>query len=90
MADWLTLNLSVGVEYNADFVIHADPGDERGIWGSDLLAELILSGRSTDWPLVKRIWVVLATLWSAVAWDEMSGFEITEDAPSESRMQLLR
>ena len=79
--DWLILNLLVGVEFNADFVIHADPDDEHGTWGSDLLAELILSGGSVDWPLVNRIWAVLAALWSAIAWDEMSGFEINDDAP---------
>lgn len=79
-AGWLLLELSVGVRYNAPSVIAASPDDECGIWGSDLLAELILSGSSTDWPLVKRIWAVLATLWSAIAWDEMSGFEVNKDA----------
>jgi hypothetical protein len=79
-AGWLILQFSVGIEYNAQSVISASPDDEHGIWGSDLLAELILSG-TTDWPLVNRIWAVLITLWSAIAWDEMSGFEANKDAP---------
>jgi hypothetical protein len=62
-------------------VIHASPNDEYGIWGSDLRAELILTGNDTDWPLVNRIWSALLTLWSAIAWDEMSGFEVNKDAP---------
>ena len=76
-AGWLLLEFSVGIEYNARSVIVASPGGEDGIWGSDLVAELILSGE-TDWPLVKRIWAALADLWSAVAWDEMSGFDINK------------
>ena len=76
-AGWLLLEFSVGIEYNARSVIVASPGGEDGIWGSDLVAELILSGE-TDWPLVKRIWATLADLWSAVAWDEMSGFDINK------------
>jgi hypothetical protein len=80
-AGWLSLQLSVGVAYNAQSVIHADPDDECGIWGSDLQAELILTGSSTDWSLVKRIWSALITLWSAIAWDEMSGFDANKDAP---------
>jgi hypothetical protein len=58
---WLTLQLSVGVEYNAESVIHASPNDEYGVWGIDLRAELTLSG-DTDWPLVERIWATLVTL----------------------------
>jgi hypothetical protein len=80
VAGRLIFEISVGVEYNAEGVIHASPNDEYGIWGSDLRAELILSGE-TDWLLVERIWSTLTTLWSAVAWDEMSGFEINKDAP---------
>ena len=80
-AGWIVLQFSVGVKYNAKSVISASPNDEYGIWGSDLQAELILSGNKTDWPLVKRIWAVLVTLWSAIAWDEMSGFEVNKDAP---------
>jgi hypothetical protein len=80
-AGWLTLELSVGIEYNAQSVIRASPNDERGIWGSDLQAQLILTGNDTDWPLVNRIWAVLIALWSAIAWDEMSGFEANDDAP---------
>jgi hypothetical protein len=78
----LILEFSVGVRYNAESVISASPDGEYGIWGSDLLAELTLTGDSTDWPLVNRIWTVLVTLWSAVAWDEMSGFEISKDVPA--------
>lgn len=81
MAGWLTLEFSVGVEYNAETVISASPNDEHGTWGSDLRAELTLSGSSTDWPLVNRVWAVLAALWPAIAWDEMSGFEVNKDAP---------
>ena len=77
---WLLLQFSVGIKYNAQSVIGASPDDEHGIWGSDLVAELILSG-TTDWPLVNRVWAVLITLWSAIAWDEMSGFEANKDAP---------
>jgi hypothetical protein len=36
---------------------------------------------SCDWPLVNRIWAALIALWSAIAWDEMSGFEANRDAP---------
>ena len=77
---WLLLQFSVGIKYNAQSVIGASPDDEHGIWGSDLMAELILSG-TTDWPLVNRVWAVLITLWSAIARDEMSGFEANKDAP---------
>lgn len=80
-AGWLVLQFQVGVRYNADSVIRADPDDERGIWGSDLQAELLLTGSDTDWPLVNRIWALLVTLWQAIAWDEMSGFEADKDAP---------
>lgn len=80
-AGWLVLHLSVGVEYNAQNVISGSPDDEYGIWGSDLLAELILTGDNTDWPLVKRIWSVLVTLWSAIAWDEMSGVRGQQGRP---------
>jgi hypothetical protein len=80
-AGWLVLQFYVGVRYNADSVIRADPDDEHGIWGSDLQAELPLTGSDTDWPLVNRIWALLVTLWQAIAWDEMSGFEADKDAP---------
>ena len=79
-AGWLALQFSVGVKYNAMSVISASPGDEHGIWGSDLVAELTLSGSDTDWPLVERTWAALAALWPAIAWDEMSGFEANNDA----------
>ncbi|GAB2824135.1 hypothetical protein GCM10022221_22720 [Actinocorallia aurea] len=42
---------------------------------------LILSG-ATDWPLVHRLWAALATLWSAVAWDEQSGFALDKPTPT--------
>jgi hypothetical protein len=77
-AGWLLLQFSVGIDYNARSVIAASPSGEGGTWGSDLVAELILSG-DTDWSLVKRIWAALAVLWSAIAWDEMSGFDINKD-----------
>ncbi len=80
-AGWLVLQFSAGVRYNAESVISACPDDEHGIWGSDLLTELTLTGSDTDWPLVNRIWAVLVTLWSALAWDEISGFEINKDTP---------
>jgi hypothetical protein len=86
-AGWVTLEISVGVEYNAQSVIHACPNDEHGIWGSDLRAELTLVGNETDWPLVQRIWAVLVTLWSAIAWDEMSRFEVNRDP---SWLKLVR
>jgi hypothetical protein len=53
-AGWVVLELSVGVEYNAQSVLRASPYDERGIWGSDLRAVLTLTGSNTDWPLAKR------------------------------------
>jgi hypothetical protein len=28
---------------------------------------------------VKRIWTALADLWSAIAWDEMSGFDMNKN-----------
>jgi hypothetical protein len=63
-------------------VIHADPDAKYGTWGSDLRAQLILTGSETDWPLVNRVWATLITLWSVVAWDEMSGFDVNEGAPA--------
>jgi hypothetical protein len=80
MAGQVTLELSVGVRFIADCVIEASPDDARGVWGSDLRAQLTLSGE-TDWALVERVWSALIDLWGAVAWDEMSGFEINESAP---------
>jgi hypothetical protein len=77
---WLVLQFSVGIGYNAQRVTHASPNDEHGIWGSDLVADLTLTG-TTDWPLVNRIWAVLITLWSAIASDEMSGFAVNDEAP---------
>ncbi|MFI6745290.1 hypothetical protein ACIBI3_03750 [Actinomadura luteofluorescens] len=42
--------------------------------------QLTLSG-DTAWELVNRLWLTLAHLWSAIAWDEMFGFDIKPDAP---------
>ena len=79
-ADWLTLELHVGVEFNADTVISIDPHAEHAIWGSDLHATITLSGEDPDWELVNRIWSTLERLWSAAAWDEQSKFDITRRA----------
>lgn len=83
VAGRLTLEFSVGVEFIAEYVIATSPNDEYGIWGSDLHVELTLSGE-TDWALVERVWATLVDLWSAVAWDGMSGFEINKDAPERA------
>ncbi|MGW5355314.1 hypothetical protein ACWERV_32945 [Streptomyces sp. NPDC004031] len=76
VADWLTLDVHVGVEWLAESVIAADPDNEAGTWGSDLLATVTLSGNSPDWALVNRIWDTIINLWPTVPWDEMSGFQI--------------
>ncbi|MFE4695483.1 hypothetical protein ACFRIC_00185 [Streptomyces sp. NPDC056738] len=76
VADLLTLEVHVGVAEIAERVIDASPDDEWGIWGSDLLATVTLSGDNPDWALVHRIWAAVADLWGAVPWDESSGFEI--------------
>jgi hypothetical protein len=81
-ADWLTLELHIGVEFNADMVIGIDPDAEHAIWGSDLHAVVSLSGANPDWELVDRIWSTLELLWSAIAWDEQSGFAISRHVPS--------
>lgn len=81
-ADWLTLELHVGVDFNADTVIEIDPDAEHAIWGSDLHAEVSLSGANPDWELVDRIWSTLERLWSAIAWDEQSKFKISRHVPS--------
>lgn len=78
---WLNLELHVGVASVAESVFQADPDGEHGIWGCDLLATITLSGGDPDWALVHRIWAALAELWSAVPWDEMSGFAIAEGGP---------
>lgn len=80
-ADWLVLEVHVGVEWIAESVIAASPDNEQGIWGCDLLAMITLAGDTPDWPLVNRIWEALLRLWSATPWDEMSGFEIAEGMP---------
>lgn len=84
-ADRLMLDLHVGVRSIAETVLAASPDDEHGIWGSDLLATLTLSGNNPDWPLLDRIWQALADLWSAVPWDETSGFEIATSYPVSHR-----
>ncbi|MFJ8621998.1 hypothetical protein ACIRD3_04050 [Kitasatospora sp. NPDC093550] len=81
VADWLTLEVHVGVAWIAESVIAASPDDEHGIWGCDLLATVTLSGDNPDWTLVSRLWTALARLWSATPWDEMSGFAIAESVP---------
>ncbi|MFD4656119.1 hypothetical protein ACFWP2_10880 [Kitasatospora sp. NPDC058444] len=82
VADWLTLEVQVGVAWIAESVIAASPDDEHGIWGCDLLATVTLSGNAPDWPLVDRIWTALVHLWDATPWDEMSGFGIARDRPA--------
>lgn len=78
-ADYLLLEIHVGVRFIAEQVIAADPDDDHGVWGSDLLAIVTLSGENPDWPLVDRIWAALESLWAAVPWDELSGFTIAAD-----------
>jgi hypothetical protein len=80
VADYLQIEILVGVAAIADQAIWASPNDEHGIWGSDVLVTITLSGDSPDWPLVARIWTTLEDLWAAIPWDEMSGFEISQDA----------
>ncbi|TDB92514.1 hypothetical protein [Actinomadura sp. 7K534] len=77
--DDLLLEIQVGVRFIAETVIHADPDNEHGVWGSDLLAVISLAGDRPDWALVERIWSALESLWSAVPWDELSGFEIAAE-----------
>ena len=78
---WLNLEIHVGVAFIAESVFDADPDGEHGIWGCDLLALITLSGGDPDGALVHRIWAALAKLWSAVAWDGMSGFAVGEGGP---------
>jgi hypothetical protein len=78
-ADYLLLEIQVGVRFIAEDVIAADLNDDHGVWGSDLMAVVTLSGDHPDWPLVDRIWTALESLWSAVPWDEMSGFGIAAE-----------
>ncbi|MBR7825117.1 hypothetical protein KDK95_02275 [Actinospica sp. MGRD01-02] len=80
--DRLTLEVHLGVAHNAEVVIRIDPDDARGIWGSDLYAVISLSGGHPDWVLVDRIWAALERLWSAVAWDEQSGFDLSRGIPT--------
>lgn len=78
-ADYLLLEISVGMRFIAENVLAADPNDDHGIWGSDLMAVVTLTGDHPDWPLVDRIWSALEGLWPTVPWDQMSGFEITAE-----------
>ena len=80
-ADCLLLEIYVGIRLIAEDVIQADPDDAHGIWGSDLMAVVTLSGKHPDWPLFISIWTVLERLWSAVPWDEHAGFEIAAKPP---------
>jgi len=80
-ADWLYLEVHVGIAHNAETVVGVDPDAEHGIWGSDLYALISLSGENPDWPLVERIWSGLERSWSAVAWDEQSGFDVAREIP---------
>ncbi|MFD0854609.1 hypothetical protein ACFQ07_20395 [Actinomadura adrarensis] len=75
-ADFLHLELRAGVRFIAEDVIAVDPDDEHGVWGSDLIAIITLSGDRPDWPLTDRIWTALEGFGSVVPWDEMSGFEL--------------
>lgn len=77
----LNLEIHVGVASIAESVFEADPDGEHGIWGCDLLVTIALSGGDPDWALVHRIRAALAELWTAVAWDEMSGFAIAVGGP---------
>ncbi|TYB49310.1 hypothetical protein [Actinomadura chibensis] len=76
--DDLLLEIHVGVRFIAETVIAADPDDEHGVWGSDLLAIITLSGERPDWALVERIWTIVESVWSAVPWDETSGFDVAQ------------
>jgi hypothetical protein len=57
----------------AEFAIDADPDDAHGVWGSDLMALVTLTGDNPDWPLVERIRATLDALWSPITRDEPSG-----------------
>jgi hypothetical protein len=78
-ADHLLLEISVGMRFIAENVLAADPNDDHGVWGSDLMAVITLSGDRPDWPLVDRIWSALEGLWPTVPWDGMSGFAIAAE-----------
>ncbi|OLT27529.1 hypothetical protein BJF79_11705 [Actinomadura sp. CNU-125] len=77
--DYLLLEIRAGVRFIAEDVIAADPDDDHGVWGSELMAIVTLTGARPDWPLVDRIWTVLESLWSAVLWDETSGFAVAAE-----------
>lgn len=78
-SDDLLLEIRVGVRFIAETVMAADLNDEHGVWGSDLLAVITLSGDRPDWALVERIWTSLEDLWSVVPWDETSGFDVAAE-----------
>ncbi|MES9602716.1 hypothetical protein [Actinomadura sp. NPDC000929] len=75
-ADYLLLEIHVGMQFIAEDVIAADPDDDHGVWGSDLMARVTVSGERPDWPLVERIGTTLENLWSAVPWNKTSGFKV--------------
>lgn len=47
--------------------------------GVNVKIELLLSGEPTDWQTVGVMWSVASQMWSAVAWDEGSGFDVRLD-----------
>lgn len=65
----------MGVEFIAGRVIAVSPDDVHGVWGSDREVRVTPVGE-TDWDLVERVGRALTGLWSAVAWDETSGFGV--------------
>ncbi|MFD0902801.1 hypothetical protein [Actinomadura sediminis] len=77
--DYLLLEIHAGVRFIAEDVIATDPDDDHGVWGSELMVIITLTGDRPDWPLVDRIWTVLEGLWSAVPWDEISGFAVATE-----------
>lgn len=54
--------------------VTGEPGGER-VLGTDLLVQLILVG-DVDWTLFSDIRSTLTDLWSAVPYDETSGFDV--------------
>jgi hypothetical protein len=54
--------------------VTGEPGGER-VLGTDLLVQLILVG-DVDWTLFSDIRSILTDLWSAVPYDETSGFDV--------------
>ncbi|MBE1533523.1 hypothetical protein [Actinomadura algeriensis] len=77
--DHLLFEIHAGMRFIAEDVMAADPDDDHGVWGSELMAVITLSGARPDWPLVDRIWTALETHWSTVPWDETSGFALASE-----------